>query len=157
MLKFKQFIEEGGNTPEHDFHDTLHNYAHFKGDGKVDLYHESPGHVKSSIEKHGFNSDHQDGDIKSVSSSDDGVFGTIGQPSEYVTQKKKTIVHMRVPRSAIKHFVPDMPYGNRPGSKTEDPHHDFMDAHGRELGKGGDVYFNHPRAHKFIHKITEVG
>lgn len=151
-------FSEGRDSPEHGFHSVLRNYAYYHGGGNhIDIYHESPGHVKKSIEKHGFNPDHQEGDHPSLPSAD-GIFATVGQPSGYVTQKKKTIVHLRVPaHHAEKYFAPDMPYGNRPGSKTEDPHDDFVDHHGRDDGKGGDVYYDHPKPHKFIHKITEVG
>ena len=156
MKSFLEFIEEGRDSPEHGFHSTLRNYAFNRGGGFIDLYHESPGHVKSKIEKHGFNPDHQEND--SPSAFHEGIFGTIGQHSGYVTAKKKTIVHLRIPaHHAHKYFGPDMPYGNRPGSKTEDPHDDFVDAHGRQDGVGGDVYYDHPKPHKFIHSIKEVG
>ena len=141
-------LREGRDNHEHRFHETIRDHGHLDSSqpGRIDLYHEAPGHVKASIEKNGFNRDQ----------FDDGIFGTIGQHSGFVTSKKKTIVHMRIPTHQVKKFQPDMPYGNRADSKSTDPHEDFVKLHGK-YGKGGDVFFNHPNPEKFIHKITEVG
>ena len=83
MKTFKQLIEaitqydSSHPDPAHheaEFHRRI-NQHYPRG---LSVYHESPGHVASSIIKQGIQGDY-------------GIFGTIGQPSNFVTGPKTTI------------------------------------------------------------------
>lgn len=127
MKTFKQLIEDIAQyDPNHP--DPAHHEAEFHRRinqhyprGAI-VYHESPGHVAASMKKHGIVGSY-------------GIFGTIGQPSNFVTGPKTTVT-FRVPPVDNKPglFVPDMRYD------PENPHKDLLEQHPNL--DGADVCLN---------------
>lgn len=139
-MKRLRDIIESMNEHEANFYDLLKKHY----PNGVDVYHETPGHAADSIRKHGLKGDY-------------GVFGTIGQHSNFVIVPKKTITHFIVPHSHIRNggMVPDMGYGFKDDGEIS-PHLDFIQRHPQ--AKGGDISLNTEKIpHHWIKSIKEVG
>lgn len=139
MKTFKKFVIESYN-PDHPDED--HHIAEFHRriakhyPNGVELYHEAPGHVGDSMKKHGIKGEY-------------GIFARVGEPSNFVTSEKKTIVKFRLP-----------PHSNNPDEITHDMpydgHKDFLKRHPNI--KGGDVSVNREVIHpRHIVDVKEVG
>jgi len=120
MKTFAQFITEASDRYEREFHDRIHKHW----PNGIIAYHESPTCPGDSFRKHGINGDY-------------GVFATIGQPSNFVTSAKKTIVKFRIPphHNNPNHITPDMAY------EPDNPHKDLLSQHPGDL-TGADISLN---------------
>lgn len=138
MRTFIKFICENlGYNPEHP--DPLYHKQEFhhriskNWPNGIVAYHEAPGHHANSFRRSGIKGDY-------------GVFATIGQPSNFVTAKKKTIVKFRVPPRSNVH--PDMRYD------PDNPHKDFLKQHPDTTG--GDISISDEYIHpKHIISVVE--
>lgn len=138
MLRFKKFVEDSNydkdeQQAEMDFRSGLKN---MHSDG-VHIYHETPGHVADSIRKTG------------LGGGDEGygMFGTVGQNSNFVTSKKKTITHFVVPHSHAHLIHHDMRYDDFQHLMREHPN-----------VKGADVSIAVDKVpSNWIKNIKEVG
>lgn len=131
MKTFKQFIKEDRDESEarEEFYSKLKK---MHPDG-VHLYHETPGHVADSIKKKGLTGEY-------------GVFATVGQNSNFVSDKKKTITHFVVPHNHIRSITHDMRY---------DSHRDLLDEHPDV--KGADVSTSFEKIpHHWVKSVREV-
>lgn len=125
MKSYAEYIVE---SDEDKFRWALKTHS---SDG-VHIYHETPGHVAASIKKHGLK-------------GEQGVHGTIGEPSGFVTSKKKTITHFVVPHNKAHQITHDMRY---------DSHADFLKQH--PTAHGGDVCVNCEKIpHHWIRSVKE--
>jgi hypothetical protein len=137
MKTFKQLLEEVEYNPNHpdpkhhevEFHRRV---AKYWPNGMI-VFHEAPGHVASSIRKHG---------IK----GECGVFGTIGQPSNFVTGPK-TVATFRVKKGEVD-YQPDMRYN------LKNPYQDLLKQHPDLDGADVNININkiHPSKVTFVHE-----
>lgn len=119
MKTFLQFLKE-----EHDYQREFHDRISKHWPHGIIAYHEVPGHVADSIRKHGIEGDY-------------GIFATIGEPSNFVTSEKKTVVAFRIPphHNNPDHIHPDMRYD------PNKPHKDLLQQHPSHLS-GADISIN---------------
>ena len=143
MKTFKHFIVENDNNSnrlernaENKFRFSLQT---MHPDG-VHIYHETPGHVQNSIKEKG---------LMCGKECPSTIYGTVGKPSEFVTQGKKTITHIVIPHSIAHHIIThDMRYSG---------YHDLMSQH--PAVKGADVAIrvrNGKLPDEWIRSIKEV-
>ena len=137
MLSYLQYIRESRgyiSDEQHRFHDMIGDrYPH-----GLYAYHESPGHVKSSILRHG------------IQGQGDGVYATIGNPSNFVSSNKKTVVLFKLPphRNTPDFIAPDMRYD------PSNPHHDLLSQHPNL--DAADIYINHDLHPRHIVHVNEI-
>lgn len=140
MKTFKDFMYESTTyNPEHpdlSHHEKeFHRRINSRWPHGVVAYHEAPGHHADSFRKDGIEGEY-------------GIFATVGQPSNFVSSDKKTIVKFRVPANLD--VRPDMRYD------PDNPHKDFIKQHPNTVG--GDISISSERIHpKHIISIEEKG
>lgn len=138
MKTFKNFIYENTKyNPEHPdpahHEQEFHNRIAKRWPHGIIAYHEAPGHQGESFRKKGIEGDY-------------GIFATVGEPSNFVTSKKKTVVKFRVPVNS--HVQPDMRYD------PDNPHKDFIKQHPDTTG--GDINISDEHIHpKHIISVEE--
>lgn len=127
-------------------HKDLYAHLSYHYPHGLEVYHETPGHVADSIKKNGLSGEY-------------GIYSTIGQNSNFVTVPKKTITKFVIPRNHYQYIKPDMGYGTDPDLSHLTPEQDFLEKHGKDKCKGGDICYHGYETipHSWIKEIKEVG
>jgi hypothetical protein len=135
MKKFIQIIIENDLKEKNAERKFRYALKAMHPDG-VHVYHETPGHVAKSIKEKGV-----------IDSQYNTVFGTVDDPSGFVSSTKKTITHFVIPHSLSNRLIThDMRYSG---------YSHLIDEHPNVRGSDISIDGNIPR--EWIKSVKEVG
>ena len=144
MKKFKDFIVETDKDSERRERNAENKFRFglqtMHPDG-VHLYHETPGHVADSIKQKG---------LKCGNDCPNAIYGTVGQPSGFVSSSKKTITHIVIPHSIARHLITH--------DQRYDGYHHLMSQHPDIKGADVSVRVRQGKLpDEWIRSVKEVG